>query len=34
MQKFEDVLKSPVFSEQYEKYSYYKKTRGRKINKK
>lgn len=25
MQKFEDVLKSPVFSEQYEKYSYYKK---------
>lgn len=25
MQKFEDVLKRPVFSEQYEKYSYYKK---------
>lgn len=25
MQKFEDVLKSPVFSEQYEKYNYYKK---------
>ena len=25
MQKFEDVLKSPMFSDQYEKYSYYKK---------
>lgn len=25
MQKFEDVLKNPMFSRQYEKYSYYKK---------